>query len=333
MKKKISISIAIILMASGLLTAYFFTKYNKTSNLNDVYFTVADNSAIDEIAVQLEKKSLIKSNDYFIYYSKVSGLKNYVKRGNYILKPKMKFKDLLAKLQSGRDDFYVITVPEGYTLYQTASKLEKNNLIKKDSLVNVKLKDVETKSLIPQRNGILYDFEGYLFPDTYYIPTGASEKDIIKLMFDSFKTTFSEKYFLRTKELGLNVNEVITIASLIEKEAANDQERSRISGVIYNRLKKGMLLQIDASVIYANTRGEKNLDKVYYNALKINSKYNTYLYKGLPPGPIASPGKASIEAALYPEDNDYLYYVASKNGHIFSKTYEDHIKNVKKYIK
>ena len=94
-----------------------------------------------------------------------------------------------------------------------------------------------------------------------------------------------------------------------------------------------MLLQIDASVIYANTKGEKNLDKVYYNALKINSKYNTYLYKGLPPGPIASPGEASIKAALYPENNDYLYYVASKNGHIFSKTYEEHIINVNKFNK
>ncbi len=318
MKKKIAIIITIILMASGLLTAYFFTKYNKTSNLNDVYFTVADDSAIDEIAMQLEKKSVIKSSGYFIYYSKIRGVKNSIKRGNYILKPKMKFKDLLAKLQSEKNDFYIITVPEGYTLYQIASKLEKSNLIKKSNLISVKLGDIDAKSLIPQRNGILYDFEGYLFPDTYYIPTGASEKDIVKLMFDKFKTTFSEKYFSRTKELGLNVNEVITIASLIEKEAENYQERSRISGVIYNRLKKGMLLQIDASVIYANTRGEKNLDKVYYNTLKINSKYNTYLYKGLPPGPIASPGEASIKAALYPADNDYLYYVASNNGHIFS---------------
>lgn len=333
MKRRIASIITVILMVSGLLTAYFFTEYSKTSNLNDVYFTVRNDSTIDEIAVQLEKKSVIKSTGYFIYYSKISGMKNNVKHGNYILKPKMKFKDLLAKLQSERDDFYIITVPEGYTLYQIESKLEKSNLVKKNSLINVKLEDVETNSLIQKRNDTIYDFEGYLFPDTYYIPTGASEKEILKLMFDNFKAIFTEKYFLRAKELGLNVNEITTIASLIEKEAENDQERSRISGVIYNRLKKGMLLQIDASVIYANAKGEKNLDKVYYNTLKTNSKYNTYLYKGLPPGPIASPGEASIKAALYPEDNDYLYYVASKNGHIFSKTYEEHIKNVKKYIK
>ena len=94
-----------------------------------------------------------------------------------------------------------------------------------------------------------------------------------------------------------------------------------------------MPLQVDAAVIYANTKGERSIDKVYYNTLKIKSKYNTYLYKGLPPGPIASPGKASIEAALYPEKNSYLYYVASGNGHVFSKTYEEHLKNVKKFIK
>ncbi len=172
-----------------------------------------------------------------------------------------------------------------------------------------------------------------MFPDTYYILNGSTKEDIINIMVDRFKTVFSDKYKARAKELGLDVNEVITIASLIEKETANDSEKSIISGVIYNRLKKGMLLQVDAAVIYAKTRGEKSLDKVYYNTLKIKSKYNTYLYKGLPPGPISSPGKASIEAALYPQKNDYLYYLANGNKHVFSKTYKEHLKNEKKYIK
>ena len=144
---------------------------------------------------------------------------------------------------------------------------------------------------------------------------------------------FTDKYKARAKELGLDVNQVVTIASLIEREAANDKERSRIAGVIYNRLKIGMPLQVDAAVIYAVTKGQKNIETVYYDTLKVESKYNTYLNKGIPPGPIASPGKPSIEAALYPEKHDYLYYVANGNAHVFSKTYEEHLENVKKYIK
>ena len=187
--------------------------------------------------------------------------------------------------------------------------------------------------MILSKKDVYYDLEGYLFPDTYYILNGTTKDEIINIMVDRFKTVFSHKYEARAKELALDVNQVITIASLIEREAANDSERSRIAGVIYNRIKKGMPLQVDAAVIYASTKGKKSIEKVYYNTIKIKSKYNTYLYKGLPPGPIASPGKTSIEAALYPEKNDYLYYVANGNGHVFTKTYEEHLSNVKKYIK
>jgi UPF0755 protein len=152
-------------------------------------------------------------------------------------------------------------------------------------------------------------------------------------MFNRFKSIFSDKYMNRAKELGLSINEVITIASLIEKEAANDTERSTIAGVIYNRIKKGMLLQIDASTIYAVTKGKNSVARLTYNDLKAQDVYNTYVFKGLPPGPIASPGKPSIEAALYPESHEFLYYVLGEKGHVFSKTYEEHLNNVKKYIK
>ncbi|MDU4659228.1 MAG: endolytic transglycosylase MltG, partial [Clostridium butyricum] len=165
-------------------------------------------------------------------------------------------------------------------------------------------------------------------------PNGATEKEIANLMFDRFNSVFSDKYVDRAKELGLDINDVITIASLIEKEAANDSERSKIAGVIYNRIEKGIPLQIDASVIYAITKGESKMKKVLYDNLKVQDPYNTYVNKGLPPGPIASPGKPSIEAALYPEEHDYLYYVVNgSGGHVFSKTYEEHLNNVKKYIK
>jgi UPF0755 protein len=258
----------------------------------------------------LEAKGVIKNKNYFILYSKLNGLKDNSKSANIIIEPQIDLKELIYKLKSGESDFVIVTIPEGFTLYQIGERLEKNNLADKSSFVNISLKDIGGGQLVSPRNNIIYDLEGFLFPDTYYIPKNFSGKDAASLMLNRFKSVFSKQYTDRADELGMSINNIITIASLIEREAANDKERSRISGVIYNRLKRGMLLQIDAAVIYANTKGERHMDKLVYSDLKIDSRYNTYLYKGLPPGPIASPGKASIEAALYPENNDYLYYVA-----------------------
>ena len=334
MRKGILVTTSIVVLCGLILgSLYFYFGKLETINSSENYIIIKKNSTVEQVAKQLQEKYIIKSENVFIYYAKLKGLKGNVEGGNFIIKPKTDLKDLIIRLKDGKSEFAVITIPEGYTLYQIASRLEENNLVKKEDILKEKLDVLKANTLILSKNGVYYDLEGYLFPDTYYIPNTASKDEIVNIMVDRFKTVFSDKYQARAKELGLDVNEVITIASLIEREAANDSERSRIAGVIYNRLKKGMPLQVDAAVIYAKTKGEKSIDKVYYDTLKVKSKYNTYLYKGLPPGPIASPGKASIVAALYPEKNDYLYYVANGNGHMFSKTYEEHLSNVKKYIK
>ena len=334
MRKGILVASIIVILCSLILgSLYFYFENLATINGGENYIVIKKNSTIEEIAKQLLEGQIIKSEDTFIYFAKTKGVKGSIAGGKFIIKPKTKLKDLLQRLESGKSEFKVITIPEGYTLYQIASKLEDNNLVKKEEILKKKVSDLKNNTLILSKKDVHYELEGYLFPDTYYIPNDAKADEIINIMLDRFKSVYSYKSLARTKELALDVNEVVTIASLIEREAANDSERSRIAGVIYNRLKKGMLLQVDAAVIYANTEGKKNIDKVYYSTLKIKSKYNTYLYKGLPPGPIASPGKASIEATLYPEKNEYLYYVAKGDGHVFSKTYEEHLSNVKKYIK
>lgn len=334
MRKRVIVAGIIVIICSLILGSFYLYFVNlATANSSDNYIFIKKNATIEQVAKQLQEKGIIKSQNVFIYYSKTKGLKGSVKGGNYIIKAKTKLKDLIIRLEGGKPEFAVISIPEGYTLYQIARKLEENNLVKKEDVLKGTLNDLKDNSLILSKKDVYYDLEGYLFPDTYYIPIDATKNEIINIMVDRFKMVFTDKYKARAKELELDVDEVITIASLIEREAANDSERNKIAGVIYNRVKKGMPLQVDAAVIYANTKGEKNIDKVYYSTLKIESKYNTYLYKGLPPGPIASPGKASIEAALYPEKSDYLYYVANGNGHVFSKTYEEHLINVKKYIK
>lgn len=334
MRKGILVASSIVVLCCLILgSLYLYFGKLGTINSSENYIIIKKNSTVEQVAKQLQEKYIIKSENAFIYYAKVKRLKGNVKGGNFIIKPKTDLKDLIIRLKNGKSEFSVITIPEGYTLYQIANRLEENNLVKKEDILKEKLDVLKSNTLILSKKDVYYDLEGYLFPDTYYIPNAAKKDEIVNIMVDRFKTVFSDKYQARAKELALDVNEVITIASLIEREAANDNERNRIAGVIYNRLKKGMPLQVDAAVIYANTKGEKSIDKVYYDTLKVKSKYNTYLYKGLPPGPIASPGKASILATLYPEKNDYLYYVANGNGHVFSKTYEEHLSNVKKYIK
>lgn len=334
-KKLTYITVSIILLLILVLSVFFIElNYNKTTkNSSSTYLINSKDISSEEVINQLIGKGIIRNKTVFKIYSRFYNLNPSLKASNIIIKPNISVKELIEKLNGGRSDFAIITIPEGFSLHQIANRLEKNNLINKDVFMNLKLNELDNNGFISERKNIIYDMEGFLFADTYYIPYGKSEKEIAQLMFNRFKNVFSEKDIKRTKELGLDVNQIITIASLIEKEAMNDSERSRIAGVIYNRIKKGMLLQIDAAVIYANTKGEKNLEKVYYSYLKVDSKYNTYLYKGLPPGPIASPGIPSIQAALYPEKNDYLYYVAGKSGHVFSKTYEEHEANVKKYIK
>jgi UPF0755 protein len=336
MKKKIIIIIIVAIVLSTLFGVILgnYIKVNKISkNTKTIFYTIPKEATIEKVANEFAVKGIIKSKLYFKLISKSNGLEGNIKNTRIMIDPGTDITKIINKLKSDQPDFAVITIPEGFRLYQIAERLEKNKLAEKNTFVNISLGDLQGDSLIPKRENVIMELEGFLFPDTYFIPVTFSEKDIANLMFNRFKMVFSESYIERAKELNLSINDVITIASLIEREAMNDSERSRIAGVIYNRIKKGMLLQIDAAVIYANTKGEGHLTRVLNSHLKFDSKYNTYVYKGLTPGPIASPGRASIEAALYPEQNDYLYYVAGEDGSVFSKTYEEHQANVKKYIK
>lgn len=331
-KKNITVYAVLIFIILIVISVCYLQRLY-TTNTEDSYLIIKSESSLADISKQLQEKSIIKSKEKFVIYAKLNGFSKNTKEINLIIKPNTEYKELISKLKNEQSDFYVVTIPEGFTLYQIGERLEKNTPIKKDKFLKVSINDLTSNNMFSKGTNTYFDLEGIMYPDTYYIPAGATEKDVANLMFKRFKSVFSDEDIKRAKELNLSINQVITVASLIEKEAANDSERSKIAGVIYNRLKKSMSLQIDASVIYAITKGQYAVKKVTYEDLKVQDLYNTYLYKGLPPGPIASPGKPSIEAALYPEKNDYLYYVANGKGHVFSKTYEEHLNNVKKYIK
>lgn len=311
---------------------YYDYKNGKTLNWVEKYLIINEDLSFEDGINMLKEEGYITSIEAITNYAKYYQLNKPIKKGKYIISARTNVEDLLVKVQSGQSDFEKITIPEGYTLYQIASLLEEKNLLKKDDLLGTKWDELRVTSIVEPSSNVFYDLEGYLYPNTYYIRVGASKEQIVSELYGEFLKVFNEEYRNRAKELGLTVNQVVTIASLIEKEAANVEEMPRISGVIHNRLKANMLLQIDATLIYAHTAGESSFSPTNKHK-EIDSKYNTYKYKEIPPGPIASPRKEAIKAALYPESHDFLYYVKGEEGHVFSKTYEEHLINVQKYIK
>jgi UPF0755 protein len=335
LKKFLIVSIILLILigfAGFFSVKYYDYRNGKTLNWVDKHLRIEKDLSFEEGIELLKEESYITSTEAIKYYAKYYKLNKPIKEGNYLISSRTNLEDLLVKIQSGKSDFEVVTIPEGYSLYQIASTLEEKNLLKKEELLNTKWEDLQLTSLVEPSPDIKYHLEGYLFPSTYYIPVNASKEQIIDKLYGEFLKVFNEDHRNRTKELGLTVNEVVTIASLIEKEAANVEEMARISGVIHNRLRIDMLLQIDATLIYAHTFGEKSFSPGNKHK-EIDSKFNTYKYKEIPPGPIASPRKEAIEAALYPESHDFLYYVKGDDGHVFTKTYEEHLINVNKYIK
>jgi UPF0755 protein len=277
---------------------------------------IPSGSNAKEIVHILEKNEIIRKNNYlFIILIKLSKLEDKLKFGEYNLSPSLNMLQILNKLARGEIVVYKITIPEGYTSIQIAELLDKKEIVEKESFL--KLVKYGEKS-----------WEGYLFPDTYEVPKKYGAENMFKLMLSNFEqVAVDNKLINKAEQTGFTMDEIITLASIIEKEAKFAEEKRQISSVFHNRLKIGMKLQSCATIQYILGKPKENLEE---SDLEIESPYNTYLYKGLPPGPICNPGIDSIIAALEPANEDYLFFVLGDNGrHIFSKTYEEHLKNKK----
>ncbi len=273
-----------------------------------VNVTIPTGTGTAGIARILEENGLIGSTSSFKLHSKMKGYDGKYKAGEYALSPGMSMEEMMETIAAGNTNTIRFTIPEGYTVAQTRDKLAA------EGLVNPEVFDQEVES------GVFdYDFlkdapaaanrlEGYLYPETYDVYSSATEHDIIDRMLSHFDKVVTQEYRDQAKAKGMNLNEVLTVASLVERETRADSERPLVASVIYNRLDQGMKLKIDATVQYALGKQKARL---YNKDLKIDSPYNTYKIDGLPPGPICSPGIKSIEAALSPADTDYLFYVGS----------------------
>lgn len=259
-------------------------------------------------ADSLSKAGLVGSPQLFRLYGRVTRDDRNIKPGTYLLKRGTPWPDIVSALNGGRGLVNTVTIPEGFTLLQIVPQLAGALRVPADS-VKAAVRD----TAIIGRLGIpTPTLEGYLFPDTYAFPEGTTARQAVIEMVKRFEREWKPEWTTRLSQLALNRHEVVTLASIIEREAKKAAERPVIAGVYLNRLRARMLLQADPTVQYALGRHSA---RVFLKDLEVNSPYNTYRSPGLPPGPIASPGAASLIAALYPADVPWLYFVAYPDGH------------------
>ena len=311
--------IAILIILFGL---YKSVIDKPIKSKEDIIITVKEGESFYGILNKLKDENEIKGIPFIKLHVKISKKDIDVRPGEYIIKNNSTLDELIKDLTNGTNiDLINFTVPEGFSIDEIAEKLELEGICSEEEFVNA-LKTYELPSYVVNREGKRYALEGYLFPDTYLIKKDESPSNIIKIMIKRFELALKEA----EKETGISikdqeVEDIIIKASMIEKEAVLDNERSVIASVINNRININMMLQIDATVIYA--LGE-HVDRVLLEHLEIDSPYNTYQNYGIPIGPISNPGIASIKAVLKPEETDYLFYVLQNDkSHYFTDNYDD----------
>lgn len=279
-----------------------------------------------QVSHSLAEKKLLNEPSTFILYTYLQGKQNQIQAGEYLFSPSMPPWKILNALTQGGSVLYTVTIPEGYRITEIAELLESKGLVDKAKFIE----ETRNQELLASFQIPSGSLEGYLFPETYKFSKKAGAKQIVKTLLDTFRERVHQSgREQQAQEMNFTFHEIVTLASLIEKETGLGKERELISSVFHNRLVKKMRLQTDPTVIYAMVNFDGNIRK---KDLSIDSPYNTYKHFGLPPGPIASPGLESIRAALAPADTEFLFFVSRKDGsHQFSTNYKDHTQAVQKY--
>ncbi|HZD85780.1 MAG TPA: endolytic transglycosylase MltG [Gemmatimonadaceae bacterium] len=271
-----------------------------------------------QAADSLARTGLVGSPRMFRLYGRLTGGDRNIKPGTYLLKHGTPWKDIVSALNGGHGLVNTITIPEGYSLSQITPLLARTLKVPADS-VEAAVRDTALLARLDIPNKTV---EGYVFPDTYAFPLGTTARQATREMVYAFERRWRPDWDSSLVELKINRNDLVTMASIVEREARLPEERPVIAAVYYNRLRRGMLLQADPTIQYALGH---HVGRVLYKDLAIESPYNTYIHKGLPPGPVASPGVASLAAAANPANVPYLYFVASKDGHHeFRMTLDEH---------
>jgi len=274
----------------------------------------------------LESRGVIKARDWFSLYARMRGLPSNLKSGVYTFEKDESWSSVVSTLKSGRGLEVRFTVTEGMMGFEVAERARSWLGVPRDSFI-VAMRDTSLeRELGIQRSPAGVD--GYMYPTTYVVPMRMRARDLVKLMTHEFIARWQPEWDVQLEQLHMTRHEIVTLASIIEAEVRYRPDRPYVSAVYHNRLKRGMALQADPTIIYAHGR---RMRRVWEKQLQIRSPYNTYLNPGLPPGPITQPSDSSIIAALYPAPTGYLFFVAQPDGkHIFSATYNDHLAAIRR---
>ena len=330
----------LVVGVSGLY--YVWNQLSPTKAGPPVEVTITKGMSANSVSKLLEENGIIKNSFIFGYYLVLKEEGANFQAGRYELKPGMDKLEVIAKLNAGdvmKQETVKFTIPEGYSILQIADKLAAEGIADRDKFLALTNEQrtwsgAETVLFMPKEfPNAKYRLEGYLFPDTYEVVKGVSEEEIILRLLkeqDRKLATLPEDWVDQLDKLNISMHQMLTVASIIEREVMVDEERAKVAGVIYNRLAEPMRLQVDATIQYA--LGEQK-ELLSYEDTELDDPYNTYTIDGLPPGPIANPSLESIKAALYPEEHNYLFYVTKKDGsntHLFAETYQQHQRNIEK---
>jgi UPF0755 protein len=283
-----------------------------------VRVTVPTGASVRQVADSLAARGIVRSARLFRWYAALGGRDRAIKAGTYELPAGGAWRALLDALVAGRGLMVTVTIPEGFDLRRIVPRLARALELPDDS-VHAAVRDADWRAA---RDVPAPTLEGYLFPDTYTFPLGTSARDAVRQMLARFEAAWRPEWDARLRALGITRHEAVTMAALVEKEARVAAERPTIAAVYWNRVRLGLRLQADPTVQYALP---EHVERLLYVHLDVDSPYNTYRHDGLPPGPIASPGLASLEAALHPADVPFLFFVAHPDGHHeFTRTFQEH---------
>jgi UPF0755 protein len=334
MRLKLKKSLTLISTALFILLSILFALYIDLTIYSDKpayketvkkIFIVARGQNFLSTADSLFRSGLIKNPFKFRILARIKGLDKRIQAGEYLLSSAMTPNIILETLAQGKVNLHKLTIPEGSNIDQIAAIAAEADFSAKEAFIQA-----ATDTEFAHKKAIESDtFEGYLFPDTYFFSKDETPRKIISTMVERFWTKFKPEWIMRAQELGFTIHQVVILASIIEKETGAAFERPLISSVFHNRITRNMRLESDPTVIYGIKNFDGNLTRKH---LKTPTPYNTYKKKGLPVGPITNPGLASLQAALYPADTDYLFFVSKRDTtHQFSTNLKDHNKAIRKY--
>lgn len=335
--KKIGFIIGVVLLLAGASTAFsFFNALQAKSTLDhSVVVDIEAGSGVKEIAQQLEEQGIIKSAWVFKVYTVVSGTYKHLPSGRFRFEPGVTTRTVIQELAAGNTDMEVqVTLLEGWTIDQMDDYLSSDVGLFGSGAFAKAAGVTDSRTLLPNQTYAFFkskptevNLEGYLFPDTYRLFVDAQPKDLIKKMLDNFEQQVTPEVQAQFESQGLSVHQAVTMASLLEKEAQTLKDKRLVAGVLFNRLGYDMPLQLDTTVMYATGTAGANLTT---KDLQFDSPYNTYVYPGLPIGPISNPGLEALQAVAQPTANDYLYFITDPQGTVYySNTYDEHL--TKKY--